>query len=240
MHQQSNKQIALYLQIKETLIQRIQEKIWLPNKLIPTEQELMKEFEVSRTTIRQAISMMVQDGLLERQQGRGTIVKSQQLVGSLGRLKGFAEEVLERGLTPYSQLIRAEFSTDLYHEKAMLQTDDTSILVIERIRFADNLPIAYERSCWPKSIGEKLMKEELNQANFYQIIEQNGIALRKANEKISAMNATMHEADLLGIRAGEALIEMTRLSYGIDDKPIEYTRTKFRSDQYHYNVELTR
>lgn len=240
MYQQSNKQIALYLQIKETLIQRIQEKIWLPNKLIPTEQELMKEFEVSRTTIRQAISMMVQDGLLERQQGRGTIVKSQQLVGSLGRLKGFAEEVLERGLTPYSQLIRAEFSTDLYHEKAMLQTDDTSILVIERIRFADNLPIAYERSCWPKSIGEKLMKEELNQANFYQILEQNGIALRKANEKISAMNATMHEADLLGIRAGEALIEMTRLSYGIDDKPIEYTRTKFRSDQYHYNVELTR
>ncbi|MEA3322423.1 MAG: GntR family transcriptional regulator [Bacillota bacterium] len=240
MHQQSNKQIALYLQIKETLIQRIQEKIWLPNKLIPTEQELMKEFEVSRTTIRQAISMMVQDGLLERQQGRGTIVKSQQLVGSLGRLKGFAEEVLERGLTPNSQLIRAEFSTDLYHEKAMLQTDDKSILVIERIRFADNLPIAYERSCWPKSIGEKLMKEELNQANFYQILEQNGIALRKANEKISAMNATMHEADLLGIRAGEALIEMTRLSYGIDDKPIEYTRTKFRSDQYHYNVELTR
>ncbi|MGD6872037.1 GntR family transcriptional regulator [Sutcliffiella horikoshii] len=240
MHHQSNKQIALYLQIKETLIQRIQEKIWLPNKLIPTEQELMKEFEVSRTTIRQAISMMVQDGLLERQQGRGTIVKSQQLVGSLGRLKGFAEEVLERGLTPYSQLIRAEFSTDLYHEKAMLQTDDKSILVIERIRFADNLPIAFERSCWPKSIGEKLMKEELNQANFYQILEQNGIALRKANEKISAMNATMHEADLLGIRAGEALIEMTRLSYGIDDKPIEYTRTKFRSDQYHYNVELTR
>ncbi|MGD7055179.1 GntR family transcriptional regulator [Sutcliffiella horikoshii] len=240
MHHQSNKQIALYLQIKETLIQRIQEKIWLPNKLIPTEQELMKEFEVSRTTIRQAISMMVQDGLLERQQGRGTIVKSQQLVGSLGRLKGFAEEVLERGLTPYSQLIRAEFSTDLYHEKAMLQTDDNSILVIERIRFADNLPIAFERSCWPKSIGEKLMREELNQANFYQILEQNGIALRKANEKISAMNATMHEADLLGIRAGEALIEMTRLSYGIDDKPIEYTRTKFRSDQYHYNVELTR
>ncbi|NLP49633.1 GntR family transcriptional regulator [Bacillus sp. RO1] len=240
MHQQSNKQTALYLQIKETLIQRIQEKIWLPNKLIPTEQELMKEFEVSRTTIRQAISMMVQDGLLERQQGRGTIVKSQQLVGSLGRLKGFAEEVLERGLTPYSQLIRAEFSTDLYHEKAMLQTEDESILVIERIRFADNLPIAYERSCWPKSIGVKLMKEELNQANFYQILEQNGIALRKASEKISAMNATMHEADLLGIRAGEALIEMTRLSYGLDDKPIEYTRTKFRSDQYHYNVELTR
>ncbi|QFT88150.1 HTH-type transcriptional repressor YvoA [Bacillus sp. THAF10] len=240
MQQHSNKQGALYLQIKKTLIHRIQEKIWLPNKLIPTEQELMKEFEVSRTTIRQAISMMVQDGLLERQQGRGTIVKSQQLVGSLGRLKGFAEEVLERGLTPYSKLLRAEFSTSLYHEKAMLQTEEPSILVIERIRFADDLPIAFERSCWPESIGEMLMKEELNVANFYQILERNGVALRKANERISAMNATMHEADLLGIRAGEALIEMTRLSYGLDDNPIEYTRTKFRSDQYHYNVELTR
>lgn len=62
----SNKNIALYLQVKDVLIKRIQEKVWKPNTLIPTEQELMQEFDVSRTTLRQAISMLVQDGLLEK------------------------------------------------------------------------------------------------------------------------------------------------------------------------------
>ncbi|MGK0699708.1 GntR family transcriptional regulator [Priestia flexa] len=104
------KNIALYLQVKDILVKRIQEKVWPPNTLIPTEQELMEEFEVSRTTLRQAITMLVQDGLLEKKQGKGTIVKTQPLIGgSLGKLKGFAEEAIERGLTPESKLIRAEF-----------------------------------------------------------------------------------------------------------------------------------
>jgi GntR family transcriptional regulator len=236
------KNVALYLQVKDILVKRIQEKVWPPNTLIPTEQELMEEFDVSRTTLRQAITMLVQDGLLEKKQGKGTIVKTQPLIGgSLGKLKGFAEEAIERGLTPESKLIRAEFKKDLYYEKTKLRVaDDEEILVIERVRFADEVPIAIERSCWPVHIGQILNKEDLNRAKFYEVLESEGILLKRAKEKISAMNATIYEADLLGIRAGEALLEMTRLSFGFDDKPIEFTTTKFRSDKYHYDIELTR
>ncbi|WP_110113857.1 GntR family transcriptional regulator [Bacillus sp. CGMCC 1.16541] len=237
----TNKNLALYLQVKEVLIKRIQDKVWPPNTLIPTEQELIEEFNVSRTTIRQAITMLVQDGLLEKKQGKGTIVKDQPLVGSLGKLKGFAEEVTEKGLTPRSKLMRAEFSRDFYSEKEVLGlADDEEVLVIERIRFADQIPIAIERSCWPAYIGKILVKHDLNMAKFYEILEENDVLLKNAKEKISAMNATIHEADLLGIRGGEALLEMTRLSFGFDDKPIEFTKTKFRSDKYHYDIELTR
>lgn len=221
-------------------MRRIQEKIWPPDTLIPTEQELMDEFNVSRTTLRQAISLLVQDGLLEKKQGKGTIVKSQQLVGS-AKLKGFAEEAIEKGRTPKSKLIRAEFKKDLYHEKSMLGVpSEEEVLVIERIRFADKVPIALERTCWPEQIGKILMSYDLNNARFYEILESNDIMLKRANEKITAINATIHEADLLGIRSGEALLEMERLSMGYDDRPIEYTKTKFRSDKYHYDIELTR
>ncbi|UOF89091.1 GntR family transcriptional regulator [Fodinisporobacter ferrooxydans] len=233
--------VALYLQVKEILIDRIQNRVWPPNTLIPTEQELMQEFNVSRTTIRQAISILVQEGLLEKKQGKGTIVKTQQLVGSLGRLKGFAEEVMERGQIPHSQLLRAEFSGSLFDEKSMLQvTEDEKILVIERIRFADSTPIALERTCWPEKIGQILMKYDLQTAKFYQILEENNIFLKRAKEKISAINATIYEADVLGIRPGEALLEMSRLSFGLDDRPIEFTKTKYRSDHYHYDIELKR
>jgi GntR family transcriptional regulator len=236
-----NSPVPLYHQVKEILTKRIQEKRWRPGDLIPTEQELIDEFHVSRTTIRQAITEMVQEGLLEKRQGKGTTVKSQKLVGSLGRLTGFAEEVMEEGYLPYSKLIRVEFRNDLYTDKKMLQLpEEAGVAIIERIRFVDDEPIAFERTCWPEEIGKLLKQHDLDGAKFYEILEDHEIYLKKANETISAVNATPYEADLLGISGGESLLEMVRLSYGMDDRPIEYTRTKFRSDRYHYHVELTR
>ncbi|MYL20871.1 UTRA domain-containing protein [Halobacillus litoralis] len=236
-----NKDLALYLQLKELFIDRIQNGQWEADKLIPTEQELMKEFDVSRTTIRQAVSILVQEGLVEKKQGRGTIVKPRKLSGNLSQLKGFAEEVLERGQTPRSKLIRAEFKSNLHHEKSMLEIkDDEPILLIERIRMADEIPVALERTCWPKEIGEILIKYNLDEARYYEILENYNIYLNRASEKIAAINATIDEADALGIRGGEALLEMTRLSFGVNERPIEYTKTKYRNDQYHYSLELKR
>ncbi|WP_281658569.1 GntR family transcriptional regulator [Halobacillus sp. Cin3] len=236
-----NKDLALYLQLKELFIDRIQNGQWEADKLIPTEQELMKEFDVSRTTIRQAVSILVQEGLVEKKQGRGTIVKPRKLSGNLSQLKGFAEEVLERGQTPRSKLIRAEFKSNLHHEKSMLEIkDDEPILLIERIRLADEIPVALERTCWPKEIGEILIKHNLDEARYYEILENYNIYLNRASEKIAAINATIDEADALGIRGGEALLEMTRLSFGVNERPIEYTKTKYRNDQYHYSLELKR
>ncbi|WP_242057226.1 GntR family transcriptional regulator [Pseudalkalibacillus hwajinpoensis] len=232
---------ALYLQIKDVLIERIQTGAWKSNTLIPTEQALIKEFGVSRTTIRQAITILVQNGLLEKKQGHGTIVKPHQLVGNLGQLKGFAEEVMEKGQVPSSKVIRAEFKYNLFHESEMLQVAEGSpILLVERIRFADETPVALERTCWPESIGKLLIQHDLNEAKYYEILENYQIYLNKAQERIAAINATLDEADSLAIRPGEALLEMTRLSYGLNDHLIEYTKTKYRSDQYHYNIELKR
>ncbi|MGM0878311.1 MAG: GntR family transcriptional regulator [Bacillota bacterium] len=235
------KSISLYLQVKDTIIKRIQEKEWKPNSLIPTENELMVEFNVSRTTIRQAVSILVHDGILEKKQGKGTIVKPQVFVGSLGKLKGFAEEAVEKGITPSSKLLLVKTSSDLHYEKSMLKVPmDEEIVVIERLRFANQTPIAIERSCWPNYIGELLVSQDLNGATFYEILEKSNIVLKHAKEKITSINATLFEADLLGIRGGQALLVMERLSFGNEDRPIEFTTTKFCSDKYQYNIELIR
>lgn len=232
---------SLYIQVKDILISRIQANIWQADSLIPTEQELIKEFNVSRTTIRQAITMLVQDGMLEKKQGRGTVVKPQNLMGHLGYLKGFAEEVRSMGQTPRSKLMRSEFSNNLFQEsKALGIPEDKEILLIERLRFADDVPIAIERTTWTKDIGDIITGYDLNEVNYYEVLENHNIYLKNAKEEIRAINATADEADLLGIRPGEALLEMTRLSYGMNDHPIEFTKTKYRSDLYHYNIELKR
>lgn len=232
---------ALYIQVKDILIERIQNGIWKTNTLIPTEQELMKEFKVSRTTLRQAINILVQSELLEKKQGRGTIVKQQNLMGNLGRLKGFAEEVRSKGQVPRSKVLRSETKKTFFQEQTALNMEeDEEVLVIERIRFADDAPIAIEKSAWPKEIGDLLLENNLNEANYYEILERHNIYLKNAQEKIRAINATIEEADLLGIRPGESLLEMTRLSYGMNDRPIEFTKTKYRSDLYQYSIDLKR
>jgi len=232
---------ALYLQVKNELYQRIQEGIWKANTLIPTEQELISEFDVSRTTIRQAINLLVQDNLLEKKQGRGTFVRSQNLVGHLSKLKGFTEEARERGQVPRAKVLRSEFKSTFFLEQDILEVSEQEpILLVERVRLADDFPIAIERSCWPKDIGELLCAHNLNEAHYYDILEQHNIYLKRAKETIRAINATPDEADYLGIRPGEALLEMTKVSYGMDDRPIEYTKTRYRSDKYQYSVELKR
>lgn len=179
--------------------------------------------------------------MLEKLQGKGTFVKSPKLIGTLGRLTGFAEEVMEKGYSPNSKLLRAQYHNDLYNEKEKLKLrEDSTVVVIERIRFADKEPIAIERTCWPKEIGELLLGHDLNGAKYYEILENHGVYLKKANEMIGAVNATIYEADLLGITGGQALLEMTRLSFGSDETPIEYTRTRYRADRYQYNIDLHR
>lgn len=233
---------ALYLQVKNVIAKRIKDGVWKANMAIPTEVELIEEFQVSRTTIRQAISLLVQEGVLEKRQGKGTFVKSHELIEQLGHLTGFAEESIKRGFKPGSRLIKWEIKENLMYEKSLLNRlkEEEKILVIERVRFMDHIPVAVERTYWPEEIGNIHLKEDLNTVNYYEVLEKNEILLKKAKQQISAVNASVYDAELLGIEPGTALLEMTRVSYGIDGKPIEYAKTRYRTDYYKYNITLKR
>ncbi|RXT03748.1 GntR family transcriptional regulator [Ammoniphilus sp. CFH 90114] len=235
-----NSPLPLYHQLKEILRHRIVHE-WPVGSLIPTEQELIKEFKVSRTTVREAIMALVNEDLLEKKQGKGTIVTATKVEEKLGKLTGFAEEIAGRGLKHSARLLSCEFKTDLYYEISKLKLPiDASVFVIDRIQLADQEPFAYERSCWPEDLGQLLMVEDLNAVAFYQVLEKHGIALNEAIETIHAVNATKYEAEMLGINFGDALLERRRVSFDHGGRPIEYTKTKYRSDKYSYQAHLKR
>jgi GntR family transcriptional regulator len=233
--------LPLYLQLKEILKQRILSEEWKTRARIPTELDLIREFDVSRTTVREAVAELAREGLLEKRQGRGTFVRRPPLEVPLKKLTGFAEEVLERGQVPSAALLSAGFVWDHFYEMYQLQIPKGEpVLRIERIRLADRAPVAVERSFWPAAIGELLLEEHLDDAQFYPLLERRGVHLKEADEQILAVNATEEEARILDVEAGEALLEMRRISYGVDGKPVEYTRTRYRSDRYSYRVRLRR
>ncbi|QUW21268.1 GntR family transcriptional regulator [Sporosarcina sp. Marseille-Q4063] len=238
----SNAEEPLYKQLAKIISGKILEEGMDSGTLIPSESEMIEKYNVSRTTVREAIQLLVNKGVLEKIWGKGTIVKSSVFVETLGELTGFAEEIMEQGYVPSAKLISAEMkSNHLYEMSKLSLSPQDEILIIERIRIADDLPIAYERSCWPKNIGKLLLKENLNEIRFYDLLEQKyNIYLTEADESISATNASGFEAGLLGVGPGTALLEMNRISYGVDGAPLEFTCTKYRSDTYSYNIHLKR
>lgn len=232
----------LYHQLKLVLKHKIVNEVWPVGTMIPSEQELVDTYKISRTTVREAVSSLVIEGLLEKKRGRGTTVRATKVEERLGRLTGFAEELTERGIKHAAKLLNADFHRNRYYEIAQLglQEDDV-VFIIDRIRLADNEPIAYERSCWPEYIGRKLETEDLNEIAFYKVLEEkHGIVPKEASETIHAVNSNQIEADLLGISHGEALLERRRISYNSTGQPLEYTRTKYRNDKYAYKVHLER
>ncbi|TBL73367.1 GntR family transcriptional regulator [Paenibacillus thalictri] len=238
----SNNPVPLYHQLKNILLQKIVDKVWRPEELIPTEKELIEQYGVSRTTVREAITELVNEGFLVKKQGKGTTVTSHHMEARLSRLSGLAEEIMEQGLVPSAKLISAEFKKDRFYELSQLQLPDGAVVyIIERVRFANGEPIAYEITCWPERIGKLLELEDLNTAHFYKVLEEkHNISLKGADETIHAINSMTYEAGLLGVSPGAALLEMRRVSYDKNGEPIEYTRTKYRSDRYAYKIHLER
>ena len=94
--------------------------------------DLIEEFDVSRTTVREAVDQLVHEGLLDKIQGRGTFVLRQPLEVPLGPLTGFAEEVLERGQIPSAVLLSMEFTRDFFYEAHQLRVShEEAVLRIE-------------------------------------------------------------------------------------------------------------
>ncbi|WP_197029240.1 GntR family transcriptional regulator [Alicyclobacillus macrosporangiidus] len=236
-----NLPLPLYHQLKNLLLQKIQEGEWRPGFCIPTETELMRTYKVSRTTVREAVSALVHEGYLSKKQGRGTFVNHPRLQERLGRLTGFAEEMLQQGYVPSAELIAVvdDVSNDKTIQAVGLPNPQDWVR-IERIRLASGDPIAVERSYWPKDIADLLRQEDLSSVAYYEVLERNGLFLSHAEEDIAAVNANREDAKLLGIPLGAALIEMRRLSYDTRDRFIEYTCTRYRGDRYIYHVRLQR
>jgi len=133
-----NHPLPLYYQLMHELRLRIERGEWKPGDLFPPERELSETYGVSRMTVRQALAELVNDGLLRRDQGRGTFVAKPKLRKRLFRLTSFTEDMRARGKQPGARVLRAEMALAKPKVAEMLQTGPEQLVaVIERLRLAD-------------------------------------------------------------------------------------------------------
>lgn len=233
--------VPIYMQIAEELKQRIENGGFESGAAIPSERNLTEQYGVSRMTVRQAITDLVNAGLLYRERGRGTFVAARKVEQPLTGLTSFTEDMKSRGMVPGSKIIRFEIQQPAAGIQTALQLDaGDEVFFVERIRYADNQPMAIERNYLPVKLFPELTRESLT-GSLYALAEQDRqLSIGRASQHMEAALVTSEDAELLHIMAPAAVLIIERSSYLTDGVPFEVVHSTYRADRYKFISDIFR
>lgn len=232
--------VPLRLQLRDALQRQITEGSYRPGQAFPTEREIAEHFRVSRTTIREALVDLVQDGFLVRQQGKGTFVARAKDAFDATRLSSFSEDMRRHGLRAGSRLLSVRDEAPDREVAAHFGGDVLCVRRIDRLRFADDEPIALQRS-WLPLPRFAFPPEEIENDSLYSFLEERyGVFVESADEVISADVARSDEAALLSLDPGAPLLCVLRFAFSQTGEAIECVRIRYRADRYTFSVHQRR
>ena len=232
-----------YNQLASILRQKIEDGQWPPRTPIPSERQLEVLYNISRTTIREAIDHLVRQGYLYREHGRGTFVSPQKLQKGLMELTSFSEDLLRRGITP-GQVIRSldwvDSPAKIAHKLEIAA--ESKVLRIERVRLGDGVPIGLQTSYLALPSELNITRVDLESSgSLYRILQEKfNIIPSEADETLEVTLATPEEALLLEVVEGAPLLLSERVLFAQNRKPVEFVKILYRGDRYRYYVRLTR
>lgn len=234
--------MPLHTQIHDFLREDILSNRLSPDEPIPSERELAEDLEVSRMTVRQALNALRKEGLIYQKRGKGTFVSSRKFDVHSRNLNGFSDEMIRRGMNPKSKLV------SLVKEKADEETAERlnlskgeEVFKLERLRLADEIPMAIETTCLPVKMFPKLPKYDFEKESLYQILErQYGMKMYSAAEDLEAAISDAKSSELLGVRKKSPLLIVYRTVFSEDNQPIEFTKSIYRADRYRASFFLVK
>lgn len=221
----SNSITPLYLQVKEHILSDIHSEKYQPNGRLPSEKELAAMYNVSMITIRRAISELVDEHVLQKKQGKGTFVTKKSFSRPYSqKALSFTEICNANHMKASAKLLRREVLSDPGPEllgKLELPAG-SQVLLIERLRFADGIPIVIERDCFSMEY-DFLLQADLEQNSMYQIIRENRVVdLRPVvgQRFVTIAKADARIAKYLEIRESTPVLQYVGLCWEmISDRP---------------------
>ncbi|KHD46666.1 GntR family transcriptional regulator [Streptococcus hongkongensis] len=229
--------LPAYIKIHDAIKKDIDDGIWPIGNRLPSERTLAERFEVSRMTLRQAITLLVEEGILERRIGSGTYVASQRIQEKMRGTTSFTEIVNSQGKSPSSKLIsyQKQLASDTEIKELQLQASDY-VIRMERIRFADNIPLVFEVASIPEKYIKNFLREDITE-HFFKTLESNGFEIGKSRQTIYAKAASERVASYLAVSRGHAILALTQVSYFTNGNPFEYVRSQYVGDRFEFYLE---
>ena len=232
--------IPLYSQLVSIVKRNITAGTLAAGELLPSEAELCKTFNVSRSTVRQAIGSLEAEGLVVRKQGRGTFVAEPKMRRKTENVYSFTSEISSMGMTPSSKLMEFEVlaPTPDIIKVLELNTEDSNVYRFTRIRNVDGEPLILETSFYPQYIYPKLTRELLRTHSFYSLLYEVGIAPASAVDSYEAVVLGREEAEMLGAKPGSCAFSVQRRTRTETGMIYEYTQSLIRADRVKLDVFL--
>jgi GntR family transcriptional regulator len=239
-HINRSSKLPLYHQLYEIVRGDILGKKWQPGDMLPPESELIDTYQVSRTTVRQVLDMLVNEGLIYRQRGRGTFVAHPTVEQAMVRIVSFDEDMRQRGMEPSTQVLSSQLLPASEEIAGLMQIEAGEELArLERLRLADGEPMSVEESNLVHRYCRGVLEGDYAATSLRETLERDhGVRWSRAKQVIRSVPATEHLAEALSVPIGSALLCVERTSYSQQDLPVELLRMYYRGDRYSLYTEL--
>ncbi|MGC9544169.1 GntR family transcriptional regulator [Streptomyces sp. UG1] len=224
--------IAPVRRIRDVLRTRILAGVY-GTRPLPSEAQLAAEFRASRNIVRDVLTLLRTEGLVDRIPGVGTFVVSGKAVHGLDRLRGLAESFGTGPARVVNQVLLADAvpATPAVAERLEVEAG-TEVIALERVRMLDGEPLSLDASYLPADVGRPLLEMDLARNDVFVLLEQElGLPLGAAELSIEAIAADRTVADLLRVRDGFPLLFIERLTYTDSGRPIDLEFVRFRGDR---------
>jgi len=236
-----NSPIPIYYQLEEKIKALIIQGELKTGDMLPSEREYADQYEISRMTVRQAISKLVNDGYVYRKKGTGTFVAEEKIEQPLQGLTSFTEDMKTRGMVPSNRLIYFRVVPAPSYIATSLNIDEGApVFEIQRSRLADGIPMALETNY----LSEKLipgLTEEIAQSSLYDYIENTlNNKIGEATQIIESSIVTEKEMELLEVKKGSPVLIIERKTSLLDGRPLEVVKSAYRADRYRFMINMKR
>lgn len=237
-----NASVPLHTQIQSFLRERILSENLKSDQAVPSERELAEEFQVSRMTVRQALTVLREEGLIYQKRGRGTFVSSLKMDIHTRNLDGFSDEMKRRGMRPRSRVlqINREIPAAEVLEKLQLEPE-SEVICLKRLRLADEKPMSLETTYLPAALFPRLDRYDFEKQSLYQILAKKyGVRMYSAAEDLEAAVSDAETSALLEVGKSSPLLIVYRTVFAEGNLPIEYTKSVYRADRYRASFFLVK
>ncbi|MGO2924318.1 GntR family transcriptional regulator [Lactococcus laudensis] len=230
---------AIYIRIHDEIKHQIETGVFEVGQRLPSERVMAEQFGVSRMTLRQAVTSLVEEGILTRYVGSGTFVASDRVREKMRGTTSFTEIIQNLGKIPSSKVLSYQKTkaNEVECDKLQLKKG-AQIIRMERIRYADELPICYEVASIPYRLIEDFAKNDIAN-HFYETLANAGKKIGRSEQIISAKIVNKEIANFLSIKQSSAILALTQVSYfaNSDETPFEYVLSQYVGERFEFYLE---
>ncbi|MFP4698001.1 MAG: GntR family transcriptional regulator [Eubacteriales bacterium] len=229
----------IYIKVKNKLENQIKKGIYKSGDKIPSERELCEMYDISRMTARQAVNELVNEGLINREKGRGSFVSSPQFFQR--NIRSFTDTLLEQGYEPSTKIIELSSVSHLKDISIWLgENEDTSYYKIKRLRLANKIPVAIETVYMPKYRCKNLFDYDLKQSLYHILEVEYGYTMQSVSCDIDACLSSRPIMRIFEVNKPITLLKVESINLTTNGEKLFYENAYYRSNLYKYHVDIFR